>query len=62
MKLAGEQAAGFCVTELMSDKPLTVVITEEEDQALLKSWRRPIGDGRIRHAAASTAMRHKVSA
>ena len=64
----------FSVSELMSDEPLTVVVTEEEDRALLNQFLEKaylewsdqphplLGGHTPRHAAVSPAMRDKVSA
>jgi hypothetical protein len=62
------------VEQLGADEPLTLIVTADEDQALLKSFleqaylewsdqaHHALGGQTPRHAAASTAMRDKVAA
>lgn len=67
-------ARQLSVAELISDEPLTVVVTEEEDRVLLNQFLEKaywewsdqphhlLGGHTPRHAAASSAMRDKVNA
>ena len=67
-------ARQLALSELKSDEPLTVVVTGEEDRALLNQFLEKaylewpdqphhlLGGQTPRHAAASQAMRDKVSA
>jgi hypothetical protein len=66
-------ARPFAVSELMRDQPLTLVVTPEEDRALINQFlekaylewtdqpHRFLGGQTPRHAAASAALRSKVS-
>lgn len=67
-------ARQLSVGELMSDEPLTLVVTQDEDRALLNQFlekaylewsdqpHRSLGGQTPRHAAASTEMRGRVGA
>ena len=67
-------ARQFSVAELMSEEPLTVIVTPEEDRTLLNQFlekaylewsdqaHHALGGQTPRHAAASPAMRGKVGA
>jgi hypothetical protein len=67
-------ARQLSVAELMSDKPVTVIVTPQEDQTLLNQFlekaylewsdqaHHALGGQTPRHAVASPAMRGKVSA